>query len=185
MWKARGKFDSINICKLGDYIDRRINQKNFDDCQIRHKVKLASVKPVKKPKPIGELVYLDAIPDEEWLLGKPDLSKNKTLVFFSNKPERIIKCGRLANKENVSFAGLTQNPRLLKDVKKKDKNINVASGKETYINSLDLWDGLVKKNKIKNRRVESFLLNKKGNLIKAGSCEYVLGIHTLAKRAKK
>ena len=186
LWAVKEKYDSINLCRLDEYISRRLNGQGLDNCKGRYPA-AARVKPGEKPFNPEILQFITEIPKDEWIHQVPELIHKPLFIYFSNDVMQIMRCGRQANIKHISFIGMTQISRtaVLKNFNLPDPDIPVAAGPKAYLSACRLAEYISKKYQKDIRFLSGILLDEDGGLVKTGSCEALLGLEPEQKRKKR
>jgi hypothetical protein len=181
LWAVRHKFDSLNLCTLGEFVERRISGKGMEGCQ-----KAAPV--AKPPSPVipppersarGVLGKIASIPNELWVAGKPDLSGGRPLLVlaFVNFDYKLIACSNAAQRRGMAVAGFT--PRDDLDYQRWPKGppfpiavsakardtlyaIEAASGRQPMLNPIPLGF--------------AYVIDGSGRIVNSGPCERLLQV---------
>jgi hypothetical protein len=79
LWENRWRYDSINLCSLGAFIEKSIKGKSLEDCRKGNTAEAPFVWP-------GALAALAEVAERDWISGKPELRGKEVLIYFFPEP---------------------------------------------------------------------------------------------------
>lgn len=201
LWENRTRYDSTNLCTLGEFLERSIDGQGMEDCvKARDRVqppppideRPAQISPVSPPAPLisvpapspaaaplpGVLSLIETIPQASWINGRPDLRTASQVVVmaFTGYDPYVLACGKEAQKRNVQFMAIVSGP----DVEQKKWNgrtsFPIALGDRARDVLLKMASASAKYDP--NNPVPGgigFLIDKDGRIIATGTCSRLLG----------
>lgn len=113
LWAVRGKYDSLNMCTLGEFVERRIAGRGAEGC--------AKVPPRGSPPTVikkgearadklpGALSKIGAIPSNLWIPAPPDLSGTRPIMVlaFVRYDPLLLVCSKAAQSKGMAVVGFT------------------------------------------------------------------------------
>lgn len=198
LWENRTRYDSTNLCTLGEFLERSMNGAGMEDCvNARNRVQAPPIderpaqivsppaSPATAPAPSpaapplpGVLSLIEAIPQASWINGRPDLRASAQVVVmaFTGYDPYALACGKAAQKRNVQFMAIVSGPDA--DGKKWDGKTSfpIAVGDRARDVLLKMASASTKYDA--NNPVPGgigFLIDKDGRIIATGTCNQLLG----------